>query len=175
MKICSEHPEYQVPLISTFAFNGAEYWCPYCGYTGGMFGSGEDVKDTEKLHGRWYIYHEYSKLFLEAKGMWVCSARDFGGERIDRALIPDSVWEIIRPLAKSWKYNIKANKLMKTDEPDDFPEFECQNCARASFHTDFTGDDACEQWREKGNHGFCVKWLSWEKLKVNAMRDKGTK
>ena len=48
IKICSNHTE-QIPLIWTFAFPGAEYWCPYCGFTGGMFGSGENVPETPAL------------------------------------------------------------------------------------------------------------------------------
>lgn len=66
IKICENHLEYQVPLICTFAFKGAEYWCPYCGYTGGIFGSGENVSATETLHKRHEKYKELSDKYLSA-------------------------------------------------------------------------------------------------------------
>ena len=43
IKICGCH-DYKVPLIWTFKFSGAEYWCPYCGHTTGMLGAGINVK-----------------------------------------------------------------------------------------------------------------------------------
>ena len=52
IKICENHPEFEVPLIWTFAFNGAEYWCPYCGQNSGMLGAGEDVEETPELKER---------------------------------------------------------------------------------------------------------------------------
>lgn len=39
----------KTPLLWTFKFVGAEYWCPSCGYTSGMFGAGQDVPATEEL------------------------------------------------------------------------------------------------------------------------------
>lgn len=68
MKICSMHT-YHVPLIWTFAFRGAEWWCPYCGYTGGMLGAGRNVKITRKLTDRLEKYKEMSKEYLHAKKM----------------------------------------------------------------------------------------------------------
>ena len=49
MKICSNHRDYEVPLIYTFAWNYNEYWCPYCGCHEGMMGAGEEVEETEEL------------------------------------------------------------------------------------------------------------------------------
>lgn len=40
MLICSNHQEYPTPLIFTFSFISAEYWCPYCGRKTGMFDGG---------------------------------------------------------------------------------------------------------------------------------------
>lgn len=53
IKICANHKN-QVPLIFTFRFPGAEYWCPYCGYQSGILGAGINVKipDTDLLEQR---------------------------------------------------------------------------------------------------------------------------
>lgn len=64
IKICSNHQEYQVPLIWTFKFRGAEFWCPYCGYQEGMFGAGENVAETEVLKSRLETYKERSINYL---------------------------------------------------------------------------------------------------------------
>lgn len=66
IKVCYNHDNYRVPLIWTFKFISCEYWCPYCGYTGGMFGSGTDVRVTPKLIKRHELYKEAAKEFLSS-------------------------------------------------------------------------------------------------------------
>ena len=46
--ICPSHKK-EIPLIWTFAFPGAEYWCPHCGYTCGMFGNNKGISATDSL------------------------------------------------------------------------------------------------------------------------------
>lgn len=46
MLLCRQHREIQVPMLWTFKFDGAEYWCPYCGYNTGAFGPDADEVDT---------------------------------------------------------------------------------------------------------------------------------
>ena len=47
--ICNRHDE-QVPMIWTFKFQGAEYWCPYCGHNTGAFGpDGREVPTSYEL------------------------------------------------------------------------------------------------------------------------------
>lgn len=65
IKICSNHNYYQVPMIWTFVFPGAEYWCPFCGATEGMFGAGQDVANTPELQTRLEKYKDKSALYLE--------------------------------------------------------------------------------------------------------------
>lgn len=48
IRICGNH-EKEVPLIWTFKFAGAEYWCPACGHNCGMFGAGVKVPVTDDL------------------------------------------------------------------------------------------------------------------------------
>lgn len=71
IKICSNHQEYQVPLIWTFKFRGAEFWCPYCGYQEGMFGAGTNVTQTDELKKRLELYKEASTKYLGSHdGEW---------------------------------------------------------------------------------------------------------
>lgn len=66
IKICSNHTK-RVPLLWTFKFMGADYWCPYCGFTGGMFGSGENVNCTEKLLSEKQKWKDLSKSYLSGE------------------------------------------------------------------------------------------------------------
>ena len=59
IKICGNHEDYPVPLIWTFAFNGSEYWCPYCGFNGGMFGTGKNVESTKGLKNRLELFEAF--------------------------------------------------------------------------------------------------------------------
>ena len=63
MIICEKHLEYEVPLIFTFAFIGAEYWCPYCGNSSSMFGAGGEVEETPELIKRLNAYKKYSSEY----------------------------------------------------------------------------------------------------------------
>lgn len=127
MKLCENH-DYQVPLISTFVFNGAEYWCPYCGHTTGMFESGEKVKQTEKLIGRLQIYKDYSDTYLDAIGTLVCCARKFKGIKIDRKDFSENMLKELRDFVKGrWKYKIRATKLLQ-QKLDEYPDFSCDTC-----------------------------------------------
>jgi hypothetical protein len=48
IRCCNRH-EKNVKLISTFAFIGAEYWCPYCGANYGYLGAGRMVEYDENI------------------------------------------------------------------------------------------------------------------------------
>lgn len=49
MIICDKHQGRMTPMLFTFAFPGAEYWCPYCGRTSGIIGAGETVEESKLL------------------------------------------------------------------------------------------------------------------------------
>lgn len=104
IKICSDHQEYQTPLIWTYAFNYAEYWCPYCGKNEGMMGAGYDVESTEELEARKKAYSEASADYLDAVGTKVCSSLMWEGQRISPNDLPqhekDRLAEIVR---KGWQ------------------------------------------------------------------------
>lgn len=63
IRICDNHTK-RVPLIWTFKFLGAEYWCPYCGFEGGMLGSGRVVNATQRLIDEAIKWKEEAKSFL---------------------------------------------------------------------------------------------------------------
>ncbi len=105
MIVCENHQHKKiVPLISTFAFNGAEYWCPYCGYTGGMMGAGEHVDETPELREIADEYEEKTKLFLRAKSAGVCISLLWKGERISPYDHPDEEKEKNREIIGNWVY-----------------------------------------------------------------------
>lgn len=64
--VCSSHPEFQVPLISTYKFKGAEFWCPFCGQCYGLFGNYLELKVTETLKNRLKKYKAHSTSYLES-------------------------------------------------------------------------------------------------------------
>ncbi|KKK89056.1 hypothetical protein LCGC14_2736900, partial [marine sediment metagenome] len=63
MKICSEHRDYEVPLIYTYSWAYNEYWCPYCDKHEGMMGAGEEVPETDELNKRLELYKEATKEY----------------------------------------------------------------------------------------------------------------
>lgn len=155
IKICYCHSDYEVPLIWTFAFPGAEYWCPYCGHAAGMMGAGTDVNFTEKLAGRKAIYEKYSAAFRNAKGTLTCSSTELNGGRIKPEDMPENVIKEIREFAKkAWNYNIKAMKLIHK-RPLEEPEFKCVHCIHNKISkrcSDYGKSDIqiCNKWeREK--------------------------
>jgi len=49
IKICDKHEGTPTPLLFTFAFPRAEYWCSHCGHTAGIMGAGNNIKATKEL------------------------------------------------------------------------------------------------------------------------------
>ena len=107
IKICENHPEFEVPLIWTFAFNGAEYWCPYCGQNSGMLGAGEDIEETPELKERLKIYKKYSKKFLHANAILVCAETKYKGEWIKPKDLPRKEIDRLAKIREDWKYEVK--------------------------------------------------------------------
>lgn len=64
INICHRDHENEVPLIFTFAFPGAEFWCPVCGFKCGMFGVIEMVPATEKLDKLEIAYRDRATPYL---------------------------------------------------------------------------------------------------------------
>lgn len=105
IKICYNHQdEEQTPLIWTFAFPGAEYWCPYCGGRTGMLGGGEDIESTKELEVRHRDYKKRSKKYLVANSKLFCSELLWRGKWISPRDLTPRVREKLRETAKSWEY-----------------------------------------------------------------------
>ena len=107
IKICARHQDYRVPLIWTFAFMGAEYWCPYCGFTGGVFGSGIQVNKTPELIKRKESYEESTKEYLHAQGTTYCSETKWNGKFIKPGDLPQEEKEKLKKIRKEYKYDVK--------------------------------------------------------------------
>ena len=110
IKICPNHQDYEVPLIWTFAFPGAEYWCPYCGYLSGMFGAGEDVEETEELRKRLKAYEKASKKYLKANGILCCAETKYNGKWIPPKDLPSKTYDRYVKESKSWEYEKKMKE-----------------------------------------------------------------
>jgi hypothetical protein len=108
IRICSCHEE-QVPLIWTFAFNGSEYWCPACGFNGGMLGSGTMVESTKELKNSLETWKKKAEEFLNAKSAFVCCEMEFEGKRIKPIDLPDSEKIRLRRIVNEWEYQINSH------------------------------------------------------------------
>lgn len=106
--ICKGHQEYQVPLIWTFAFNGYEWWCPFCGAKGGMLGTGKEVEKTKVLDGRLKKYEELSKDYLHAMGVLSCAETKYNGKWIKPEDLPKGEKKRLAKIREKWKYQIRA-------------------------------------------------------------------
>lgn len=122
IKICSNHSDYPVPLLWTFAFIGAEYWCPHCGYTGGMLGSGERVEPTPELLATQTAFKKLSKPYLHAlafSGRSGAEAVKYQGQWVKPKDLPTEYLAELQATIKAWTYHQKP-------EPDYTPEPEEQ-------------------------------------------------
>ena len=111
IKVCSRCSE--IPMIWTFAFNGSEWWCPKCGKNEGMMGAGENIPITQELFNLGEALSKELKStdgYLHAKGIQVCVATIWKGEKIDPADLPDKEKERLEKIVNEWEYN-KSLKL----------------------------------------------------------------
>jgi len=112
MKICYCHRNYEVPLIYTFAWNGAEYWCPYCDKHEGMMEAGEEVPETDELNKRLELYKEATKEYIHAVGVSVCISTKWKGEQLKPDDLPDEEKIRLKKIREEgWKLNVKVEDL----------------------------------------------------------------
>ena len=67
MKICDRGHIQTVPLLFTFKFPGAEYWCPICGANFDVFGSGETVDGTPEPDRRHEVLEAHCHDYLSSR------------------------------------------------------------------------------------------------------------
>lgn len=104
MRICNNHDGIIVPILSTFAFMGAEYWCPHCGANYGFFNGCEKVEDTPEMIATMKKYKELSREFLDAKSTQACDSLMHEGKRISPEDLPDEIKQKNEQTIKDWKY-----------------------------------------------------------------------
>lgn len=115
MKICSNHKDYEVPLIYTYAWMYYEYWCPFCGCHEGMLGAGENVKETVKLKKRLAIYKKATGEYRHAMGVLVCCSTGWEGVQTKPEYLPEKEKERLKKIReKGWELNKKAEELKLT-------------------------------------------------------------
>jgi len=107
--ICDAHDK-EVPLIWTFAFNGAEYWCPYCGKNSGMLGAGIRVEKTPELEKELEEWKKRSSDYLDAESTFVCCELEFEGKRMKPHDLPQSEKDRCRKIIDEWKYDIEKEE-----------------------------------------------------------------
>ncbi len=113
IRICRDHQEYETPLLWTFAFNGAEYWCPYCGANLGMMGAGIRVKATPELLDRHEKYKQASDKYLEAKSISVCVRLEWEGKQISPDDLPQEEKDRVESILKAgWNYETEVENII---------------------------------------------------------------
>jgi hypothetical protein len=73
IKVCDcGDDDVLTPLLWTFKFPGAEYWCPRCGYTAGMLGPSLTVPLTPELVTSKTVWEAKSRYYLDdnTKNEW---------------------------------------------------------------------------------------------------------
>ena len=111
IKICESHQYYETPLIWTYAFMGAEYWCPHCGNTSGMLGAGIEITETKELTKRHQAFIKYSSDYLHACGLSYASETMWKGKRIKPNKLPKYEIEKNRKIIEDWQHNIKIEEV----------------------------------------------------------------
>lgn len=105
IKICPNHQDKEkTPLIWTFAFIGAEYWCPACSYLSGMLGAGDDVPETKILKNRLKRYKKMARQFLRGNSLLCCHSFKYKGERVKFKEMSKRFQTFWINKSKSWKY-----------------------------------------------------------------------
>lgn len=103
--ICADHQDYPVAVMHTFAFRGAEYWCPYCGKAYGTFDPG--IIGGEPLPSvldRAEKYSNATRNYLGARATLAASYVHFEGKRIQPGELPAEEKKRLNDLvAQGWK------------------------------------------------------------------------
>lgn len=102
IKICTNHQDYKTPLIWTFAFPGAEYWCPVCGQSSGMLGAGINVEATPELKARTEAHLKEARGYLEAIYERTCDSMEYEGKRITFAELPEHEKQRGKEVIDNW-------------------------------------------------------------------------
>ena len=112
--ICPHHDDYTMPLIWTFAFVGAEWWCAYCGHTLGMWCE-ETTEPTMELVRRRERARKHYRLYLHAMGVRVCSRTTWppgSGQMVKPEELPQEERDRLAEIRRTgWSENVKIEDL----------------------------------------------------------------
>ena len=106
MRVCSNHLTTPTPLIWTFAFNGAEYWCPHCGQNYGMLGVGKRVNPTPELEAKLANDEQRSADFLAARSRLICTSVEYNGVMMDPKDLPERERQEDLNTVRKWFYEV---------------------------------------------------------------------
>ncbi len=103
IRICEQH-EKRVPLLSTMMFPGAELWCPYCGFSCGIFGGGVSVEATPELESDKKMWIKKTDEYRHAMGVQICYATTWEGKKIDPKDLPQKEKDRLAKIIVEWRY-----------------------------------------------------------------------
>lgn len=108
VRCCDKHKE-NVKLVWTFAFMGAEYWCPYCGANFGMLGAGEIRELTFSEMREMVKYKNIGKDYLDAICSLTCDELLFNGKWIKSENLPKEEKQRLKSIIDNWVYPINIS------------------------------------------------------------------
>lgn len=104
MIICTNH-ETEIPMIQTFAFMGAELWCPCCGNsTGFPFGDFNNIDSSEELELKQERMRAACSEYLHAMGIRYCSKTEYKGNIISPRDLPDEEKQRLAEIRINFKH-----------------------------------------------------------------------
>lgn len=89
-----------VPLIWTFAFDYKERYCLNCGMSGGMLGTGKDVKATKELIFQEKLVNNMWKVIYGKKGLVPKSSQRTNCKKCDNS--SERHYEHLSKAEKEW-------------------------------------------------------------------------
>lgn len=111
------HDDKLIPLIWTFAFPGAEWWCPNCGQTYGMFDGYHETEETPELVKLREDFEKGTEEYRHAIGVTHCSSMQWEGKQIEYAELPVEEKKRLQKIREQWKYGDLYEKL-KSPQPE---------------------------------------------------------
>ena len=109
VRCCNRHEE-NVKLVWTFAFNGYEYWCPYCGANYGMLGAGEIRELTFSEMREMVKYRTIGKDYIDAIDSFNCDELKFNGKWIKPEDLPEEENERLQLIIDNWVYPVELSE-----------------------------------------------------------------
>lgn len=110
ISVCPNHQDTRLtPLLYTFVFPGAEYWCSWCGYKCGMF-SNTTVPVTDDLELIAETDRESAQEYLRSRGVLTASKIRLDDDTwVKPANAPPEFLERMKKVRESWVYPVNKS------------------------------------------------------------------